>query len=104
MLWRRAEPELQLEHDTNLPGTQQDFDRAEASRLVYTVLDSLSERDRTMLILFELERLPGAEIAAILNMREPNLWVALTRARARFRSEFERRFGDVDEGASHADG
>jgi RNA polymerase sigma-70 factor, ECF subfamily len=104
LLWRRAEPELQLEHDSDAPGVQQDFDRAEASRLVYAVLNALSERDRTMLILFELERLPGAEIAAILNMREPNLWVALTRARARFRSAFERRFGDVDEGASHADG
>lgn len=104
LLWRRAEPELQLEHDVYLPGVQQDFDRAEASRLVYAVLDELSERDRTMLILFELERLPGADIAAILNMREPNLWVALTRARARFRSQFERRFGDVDEGASRADG
>lgn len=104
LLWRRAEPELQLEHEPDAPGVQQDFDRAEASRLVYAVLNALSERDRTMLILFELERLPGAEIAAILNMREPNLWVALTRARARFRTAFERRFGDVDEGASHAHG
>ena len=103
LLWRRAEPELQLDHDSDLPAVQADFERAEASRLVYAVLNDLSERDRTLLILFELERLPGAEVAAILNLSEPNVWVALTRARARFRKVFEGRFGDVVEGASHAD-
>jgi RNA polymerase sigma-70 factor (ECF subfamily) len=103
LLWRRAEPELQLDHDPELPTVQADFERAEASRLVYAVLNDLSERDRTLLILFELERLPGAEVAAILNLSEPNVWVALTRARARFRKIFEGRFGDVVEGASHAD-
>jgi len=103
LLWRRAEPELQLEHEPEQPAVQADFERAEASRLVYAVLNDLGERDRTLLILFELERLPGAEIAAILNLSEPNVWVALTRARARFRKVFEGRFGDDVEGASHAD-
>lgn len=103
LLWRRAEPELQLDHDWDAPAAQADFERAETSRLVYAVLNELSERDRTLLILFELERLPGAEIAAILNLSEPNVWVALTRARARFRKVFAGRFGDVVEGASHAD-
>jgi RNA polymerase sigma-70 factor, ECF subfamily len=104
LLWRRAEPELTLDHDADAPASQQDFERAEAARLVYAVLNELSERDRTMLILFELEHLSGAEIASILRLSEPNLWVALTRARARFRKVFERRFGDVVEGASHVDG
>jgi RNA polymerase sigma-70 factor, ECF subfamily len=104
LLWRRAEPELQLEHQPELPVVQQDFERAEASRQVYTVLNEMSERDRALLILFELERLPGAEIATILRMSEPNLWVALTRARARFRQVFERRYGDAAEGAGHEGG
>jgi RNA polymerase sigma-70 factor (ECF subfamily) len=105
LLWRRAEPELQLRHDS-ATGAEEDFERAEASRTVYLVLNDLSERDRTLIILFELERLPGAEIAAIVGMSEPNLWVALTRARARFKKAFVRRFGDDDapEGASHVDG
>jgi len=104
-LWRRAEPELQLEQEPGAPAAQADFERAEASRLVYSVLDVLSERDRTLLILFELERLPGAEIAQILQISEANVWVALTRARARFRTAFERRYGSFDaaEGASHVD-
>ncbi len=105
-LWRRAEPELQLQVDPESAGVQQDFERAEASRLVYSVLEELSERDRTLLILFELERLPGAQIASVMQLAEPNVWVGLTRARARFKKAFERRYGDGDamEGASHVDG
>lgn len=104
-LWRRAEPELQLEQP-DAPGAQEDFERAEASTLVYSVLNELRERDRTLLILFELERLPGAEISAIVGISEPNVWVALTRARARFRQAFEQRYGDFEpaEGAGHGHG
>ncbi len=102
LLWRRAEPELAL--DQSQPaGSDQDFERAESSRMVYAVLNELSARDRTLLISFELERLPGSEIAAVMGMSEPNLWVALTRARARFRKVFERRFGDADADTEGAD-
>ncbi|HXK17545.1 MAG TPA: sigma-70 family RNA polymerase sigma factor [Polyangiaceae bacterium] len=106
LLWRRAEPELQLDHDQALPAVQQDFERAEASRLVYSVLNQLSERDRTLLILFELERLPGVEVAAILGISEPNVWVGLTRARTRFKKVFEQRYPDFEiaEGANHVGG
>lgn len=105
LLWRRAEPELQLQHDPELPAVQEDFERAEASRLVYSVLNELSERDRTLLILFELERMSGAEIATVLATKEANVWVGLSRARARFKKAFERRYGDAgsSEGASHVD-
>lgn len=99
-LWRRAEPEIQLDHDAT---ARDDFGRAEAVRQVYAVLDGLSERDRTLLILFELERLPGSEVAAIVQISEANLWVALGRARTRFKQTFAARFGseDASEGASH---
>jgi RNA polymerase sigma-70 factor (ECF subfamily) len=93
LLWRRAEPELQLQHEPHLPSVDDDFERAEAAQVVYTVMNDLNERDRTLLILFELERLPGAQIATILNTKEGNVWVGLTRARARFRAAFERRYG-----------
>jgi len=106
LLWRRAEPELKLQHDPELPALQEDFERAEASRVVYAVLNDLSERDRTLLILFELERLSGAEIAQIVGLKEANVWVGLSRARVRFRKAFERRFGaaTISEGANHDDG
>lgn len=103
MLWRRAEPELVLGQEDGAPPAARDFDRAEAARSVYAVLDDLSERDRTLLILFELERLPGAEIASILGMAERSLWVSLSRARTRFKRAFLHRFGDAaSEGAEHA--
>ena len=93
LLWQRAEPELQLQLEPQAPAVEEDFDRAESAQLVYTVLNDLSERDRTLLIMFELERLPGAQIALILGTKEGNVWVGLTRARARFRAAFERRYG-----------
>ena len=99
LLWQRAEPELAL---SPAEPASEPLGRAEASRVVYAVLDALKERDRTLLILFELERLPGAEVAAIVGTSEANLWVALSRARARFKREFERRYGDLaEEGATH---
>jgi len=100
LLWVRAEPELMAD------GAEQadsEHDRSEAARVVYTVLDALGERDRTLLILFELEQLPGAQVAEILGMSERNLWVALSRARARFKHGFERRYGDAEpaKGTNH---
>ena len=104
LLWRRAEPELQLEHDSGAPGAQEDFERAEASRLVYSVLNELSERDRTLLILFEIERLPGREVSEILRLSEPNLWVALSRARGRFKKTLAHRYPDFDSAQGVANG
>jgi RNA polymerase sigma-70 factor (ECF subfamily) len=105
-LWRRAEPELQLERDAGVPAVQEDFERAEAARLVYSVLDQLSERDRTLLILFELERLPGREVSEIFGLSEPNLWVALSRARARFKKALAHGYPEFDaaEGVGHGHG
>jgi RNA polymerase sigma-70 factor (ECF subfamily) len=105
-LWRRAEPELQLERDAGVPAVQEDFERADAARLVYSVLDQLSERDRTLLILFELERLPGREVSEIFGLSEPNLWVALSRARARFKKALAHCYPELDaaEGVGHGHG
>lgn len=101
LLFKRAEAELDAA-PVELPSAE--VGRADASRVVYAVLDTLNERDRTLLISFELERLSGAELAAIVGMSEPNLWVALGRARARFRRELARRYGDDwNQGATHGE-
>jgi RNA polymerase sigma-70 factor (ECF subfamily) len=60
----------------------------QATRIVHAVLDRLSERDRSLIVLFELEGLPGEEIAAVLGTSENAVWVGLHRARARFRQQF----------------
>jgi RNA polymerase sigma-70 factor (ECF subfamily) len=100
LLWRRAETELSLQQADAANGGEEDFERAEASHAVYSVLEDLSERDRILMILFELERLPGVEIATIMGMTEATMWVALSRARNRFKKAFVRRFGAA-EGAAH---
>jgi RNA polymerase sigma-70 factor (ECF subfamily) len=92
LLFRRALPELQAQRSP----VRTPFDSAErdlAANIVYAVLDELSERDRTLLILFELEGLPIEQIQYVLSISEDNAWVSLHRARTRFRKIYARRFG-----------
>jgi RNA polymerase sigma-70 factor (ECF subfamily) len=74
-------------------------ERNEAGIIVTRVLDRLSERDRTLIVLFELEALPAVEIARILGRSENSVWVAIHRARARFRAAYAEIFGQ-GEGAA----
>jgi RNA polymerase sigma-70 factor, ECF subfamily len=92
LLFARAVPELQLERsstETPLAGALRD----QAAGIVYATLDQLSERDRTLLIMFELEGLPIDQIMTVLSISEDNAWVSLHRARARFRKAYLKRFG-----------
>jgi RNA polymerase sigma-70 factor (ECF subfamily) len=96
LLFRRAEPELAAEHGgVELP--HRGAERREARAIVYQILDQLSERDRALLIMFELEGLPITHIMTILSISENNAWVSLHRARARFRKIYARRFGREQE-------
>jgi RNA polymerase sigma-70 factor, ECF subfamily len=62
----------------------QELEVRQATQTVYTVLEKLRERDRTILVLFEIERLSGEEIAAIERTSLNNVWSRIRRARARF--------------------
>jgi RNA polymerase sigma-70 factor (ECF subfamily) len=62
----------------------------ERGRLVYRVLDRLSERQREVLILFEMEGLSGEEIAALYHAKVATVWVWLHRARASFLAQLQR--------------
>ena len=59
-------------------------ERDEAARTVYRLLDQLPERDRQVLILFDLEELAADEVAALLEIKPANARLRLHRARARF--------------------
>jgi len=92
LLFARAVPELQVERssaETPLAGALRD----QAASIVYATLDALSERDRTLIIMFELEGMPIEQIMAVLSISEDNAWVSLHRARARFRKAYLKRFG-----------
>ena len=92
LLFARAVPELQVERSTTetpLAGALRD----QATNIVYATLEHLSERDRTLIIMFELEGLPIDQIMAVLSISEDNAWVSLHRARTRFRKAYLKRFG-----------
>jgi RNA polymerase sigma-70 factor (ECF subfamily) len=78
------------------PTPEADATRAEAARVLYELLDELGERDRTVLILFELENLAGKEIAQITGIAEPALWTILHRARGRLRRAYVARYGEPE--------
>lgn len=63
------------------------FERREASRLVYEALDGLSDKKRTVFVLFELQELTGPEIAEALGCPVQTVKTRLFYAR----QEFEKR-------------
>ena len=72
------------------PPTQlEDLERKERIARVYRVLDRLSDADRQILILFELEEMSGEQIAALLGIKVGNVWLRMHRARERFLKAFQ---------------
>lgn len=59
---------------------------------VYRVLDQLSEGDRRILILFELEEMSADEVGEMLGIKPANARLRLHRARARFLRVYKRKF------------
>jgi len=92
LLFLRATPELQVERTPIVTPLGSALEQ-QASDIVYAVLDELSERDRTLLIMFEIEGLHISQIIGVLAISEDNAWVSLHRARARFRKAYSKRFG-----------
>jgi RNA polymerase sigma-70 factor (ECF subfamily) len=80
----------------NLPGREPSplrvFEQAEAAQNVYRILDALSENDRRILILFELEELSADQVAQLLGVNAGAARLRLHRARARFIKMYEREF------------
>ncbi len=71
----------------SLPGRSSpvdDLEHRENVATVYRILDGLSERDRTLLVLFEVEAMSGEDIAALTDTRIETVWVQLHRARVKF--------------------
>ena len=64
-----------------------------ATEAVNRVLERLSERDRILIVSFELEGLSAMEIQDILGLSANAVWVGLHRARKRFRKVFVDLYG-----------
>jgi RNA polymerase sigma-70 factor (ECF subfamily) len=67
-------------------GPDRDVERNDAQTLVRDVLATISEKKRTVFILFELEGLPGAEVAEIVGCPLDTMWTRLFHARREFRA------------------
>ena len=82
--WLRLTPNAG--DDTAAPADTplEQLEKRERRRQFYEALDGLNERQRRMLVLFELEGLSIAEIAALTELRPGNVRVLLHRARAAF--------------------
>jgi RNA polymerase sigma-70 factor (ECF subfamily) len=93
--WRRwlgggaSEHERELASEERSPA--ENVEQRQSRELVYLALDRMNERYRTAIILFEIEDLPGEEVAERMGMKLSNLWVLLHRARA----DLVRRVGEV---------
>jgi RNA polymerase sigma-70 factor (ECF subfamily) len=81
--WFRLVPTLD-DHPAPAGKPSDELDRAEARRRFYQGLDKLSERQRRVFVLFELEELSVAEVASLMGLTEGNTRVLLHRARAAF--------------------
>lgn len=66
------------------PDPQALLEARERTRVMYRLLDSLREDQRTTFILFELEGLSGNQIAEITGASVATVWVRLSRARRKF--------------------
>jgi RNA polymerase sigma-70 factor (ECF subfamily) len=76
----RAAREVPSKDPTPLDSVQ----RQQAAGLFYQALEGMAENHRAAFILFELEELSGAQIAALKGVNVATVWVWLHRARAHF--------------------
>jgi RNA polymerase sigma-70 factor, ECF subfamily len=78
------------------PDPLQAFEQVQAARDVYRVLDRLSQGDRRILILFELEELAAEQVGELLGIKAGNARLRLHRARARFLRAYQHEFPSLD--------
>lgn len=74
-LWAPSEP---------VPDPHALYEARERTRVLYQLLDQLSESYRTTFILFELEGLSGERIAEITGAHLSTVWTRLSRGRRKF--------------------
>jgi RNA polymerase sigma-70 factor, ECF subfamily len=87
-----GEPALE-ERPAGGPSALEDLEALEQRQRLHRVLGTMSEKYRTVLVLFELEEHSGEEIAELLGAKVGTVWVWLHRARA----EFHKRLRALDE-------
>ncbi len=85
-----ADERRALEVASREPGPLEALQREQETRELYRALDRLEDRDRTVLILFEIEGVGGQEIAQLMGARVGTVWTWLHRARAKLLQQLEK--------------
>jgi RNA polymerase sigma-70 factor (ECF subfamily) len=80
----KSQPEPMRREDSPLEVTS----RAERGKLIQECVKRLSDKQREVFVLYELEEIEGAEIAEILDIPVNTVWSRLRLARAAFRAEW----------------
>ena len=92
--WRRwlsgSADQVAAELPASEPSPHDLLEGKQATRLFYRALEGVSDRYRTVLVMFELEEMSGPEIAELKGVRLETLWVWLHRGRAQLLKEFEK--------------
>jgi RNA polymerase sigma-70 factor, ECF subfamily len=70
------------------PSALEEMERREAAAEVYSALDRLSDKYRSVVILFEIEGLSGEEIASLTGMNLATVWVHLHRGRQKLKAHY----------------
>jgi RNA polymerase sigma-70 factor, ECF subfamily len=69
---------------TSAADPHEELEQRQAADQVYRALDAMRESYREVFILFEIERLPGEQIAVMTGRTTDAVWVLLHRARKQF--------------------
>jgi RNA polymerase sigma-70 factor, ECF subfamily len=72
------------------PTPAETLEQRQSTQLLYSALDRLREKYRTVLILFELEGLSGEAIAELKGLRIATVWARLSRGRTQLVRELQR--------------
>jgi RNA polymerase sigma-70 factor (ECF subfamily) len=87
--WLRGMPlDYAAELEARGPSVLEEMERREAAAEVYSALDRLAEKYRSVVILFEIEGLSGEEIASLTGLSLSTVWVHLHRGRKKLRAQY----------------
>lgn len=78
-----------------MPGPDREAERLRKGQLIRTCVARLTDTQREVFVLFELEEIDGAEIAAILDIPVNTVWSRLRLARAAFSAEWRSLTGEA---------
>ena len=88
--WLRGMPlDYAAELQAHGPSALEEMERREAAAEVYSALDRLAEKYRSVVILFEIEGLSGEEIASLAGINLATVWVRLHRGRQKLRAHYQ---------------